>query len=276
MKYLIGTALALMFTATAYFVLSSDTAVKQPDPVQLSATNPFLNPEPVEIPPDADRSDYAKKLFAEARYREAVSVAAQVSPDEAPKRIRASAMILAGQALMQINDAPSRRYAREAYQMYLGQFPKEAQADAARYGLGLIALEDSDAPGALMHFTSLLRDYPDSAFSSNAAFFSSHIATFNDAQNDTLKGQVLRFASPFLPSNPAALVAVLTSLASVLVWFLFDWESLYQKLFVKKDRVVWLLLAVFAALATTNYVFENRRNAKLMLDATKALAILKR
>ncbi len=277
MKYLIGTALVLMFAATAYFVLNPDaTVINAPHRARVSDANPFLKPQSAEIPFNADPSDYAKKLFADGRYAEVVPVAAKLSAAGAPPRVKASAMMLAGQALMQINDAPSRRYARELYDLYIEQFSNEGQVDGARYSLGLIAMTDGDAPAALMQFTTLLRDHPDSAFASNAAYFASHIATLNQRQNDSLKGRTLRLASPFLPSSAPALVAVLTSLASVLAWFMFDWQSLYQKLFVKKDPLVWSLLVVFAALATTNYLFEDRRNTRLMLDATKTLAFIKR
>jgi hypothetical protein len=179
---------------------------------------------------------------------------------------------MAAQSLMQTNTPDSRRYARQLYEVYQQQFSKQGNLDTVYYNLGLIDLAEADGPSALVNFTTLLQEYPESHFASNAALSARQIAVVMERQNESLKGRVLRLIGPVLPTNAAALVGIVTSLASVIVWFLYDWEGHYKKLFVKKDPVVWVLLIMFVALAATNYLFEDRENAKSMLDATKILA----
>ena len=84
----------------------------------------------------------------------------------------------------------------------------------------------------------MLQEYPDSRFAPNAAYFARQISTVIARQNETLKGRVLRRIGPFLPSNTTALVGILTSLASVIVWFAYDWQGHYHKLIVEKDPAI--------------------------------------
>jgi putative Ca2+/H+ antiporter (TMEM165/GDT1 family) len=79
-----------------------------------------------------------------------------------------------------------------------------------------------------------------------------------------------------LPSNAAAFVGILTSLATVLMWFLYDWQGHYNRLIVQKDPVTWVLLIMFVGLAVTNYLMEDRQTAKTMLDATKTVTLPRR
>jgi len=135
----------------------------------------------------------------------------------------------------------------------------------------MLELGEGNGPAALLHFTTLPQEQPESHFAANAALSARKIATVIEKQNETLKGRVLRIVGPFLPTNAAALIGILTSLASVLAWFIYDWESHYQKLIVKKDPVVWILLIMFIALAATNYLFEDQADAKSMLDLVKSV-----
>ena len=276
MKYVIAAAIALVLTVTAYFVFNPGARITGPQPVSVSSENPLLKPKPVDIPFNTDKAAYARKLFADGQYQQAVSVSANMFSSATSRQSKAAALLLAAQALVQANDAKSRLYARELYELYLEQFPKEGSVDSVYYNLGLLASADTDGPTALLHFTTLLQEYPESSFAPNAAFFARQIAGVIERQNETLKGRVLRLIGPVLPSNSAALVGLLTSMASVLVWFCYNWQAHYEKLIVKKDPFVWTLLIMFVALAATNYLFEDRENAKSMLDATKALAVLKR
>ena len=272
MKYVIAGLVVLLLSVTAYFVFNPGVFAPKARPVMVSADNPFFKPKLVDIPFNADKDEFGRKLFAEGKFDDAVSVYAAIFSSANSQQTKAAAVLMAAQSLMQANNTDSRRYARQLYEVYQEQFSRDGNLDTVYYNLGLIALADADGPTALLHFTTLLQEYPESHFASNAALSARQIALVLERQNETLKGRVLRLIGPILPSNAAALVGIVTSLASVMVWFLYDWEGHYNKLFVKKDPVVWVLLIMFVALAATNYLFEDRENAKSMLDATKALA----
>ena len=272
MKYLIAGFVVVALGVTAYFIFNPGTRAAKREPVLISNDNPFFKPKPVDVPFNMDKAEFGRKLFAEGRYDDAVSVYSGIFSSSDSRQAKATALLMGAQSLMQADSPDARRYARQVYAVYEEQFSKEGNLDSVYYNLGLLALADADGPTALLHFTTLLQEYPESHFAANAALSAHQIAVIIERQNETLKGRVLRLIGPFLPTNSAALVGILTSLASVTVWFLYDWEAHYQKLIVKKDPVVWVLLIVFVVLAATNYLFEDRENAKSMLDATKALA----
>ena len=276
MKYWIVGLAVLLFLGTAYFVVNPGTGPARLQPARISDNNPFLKPKAVDIPFETDKADFGRKLFADGRYNDAVAVYSSIFSKSSSQQQKAAALLLAAQALVQANDPGSRRYARELYGIYRDKFSKEGNLDAVYYNLGLLAATEADGPTALLHFTTLLQEYPDSQFAVNAAFSARQIAAVIERQNETLKGRVLRRIGPFLPSNSTALVGILTSMASIIVWFAYDWQAHYHKLIVKKDPVVWTLLIMFVVLAATNYLFEDRENAKSMLDATKALAAVRR
>jgi len=261
---------------TAYFVIHPGVRNSRPQPVSISPSNPFFSPKPVDIPYNTGKVDYARKLFADGEYVESVSVSGSLFAAETSRQVKATLMLTAAQALVETNDAASRRYARELYQVYQEQFAAEGNLDTVHYNLGLLAVNDANGPAALLHFTTLLQEHPESRFASNAAFFSRQIAGVIEREHETPKGKILRWLGPLLPSNAPALAGILTSVATVLMWFLYDWKGHYERLIVRKDPVTWVLLLMFVGLAVTNYVFEDQENAKSMLDATKALSAIRR
>ena len=276
MKYLIASLTVLLLLITAYLVFKSGTEAARRPRVEISAGNPFSSAKPLELPFDTSAADYARKLFEDGRYHDAAAAYGAMFPASSSPKAKAGHVLMAAQALVQADDAESRRYARELYETYVEKFSSEGHLDSVHYNLGLIAAADGSAAAALLEFTSLLQEYPESQHASNAAFFSRELAAVLERRDESLKGKILRVAGPALPSNPAALAGFLTSMASIIVWFVYDWKGHYEKLILKKDPLVWTLLVMFVSLAVTNYVFENRGGAKFMLDATKALGALKR
>jgi hypothetical protein len=276
MKYVVAIGIAVILVVTAYFVINPGVRNSRPQPVSISPSNPFFSPKPVEIPYNTGKVDYARKLFADGKYAESVSVCGSLFSAEPSRQMKATLVLMAAQALVEMNDAGSRRYASELYQVYLEQFAAEGNLDTVRYNLGLLALNEANGPTALLHFTTLLQENPESRFAPNAAFSARQIAGVIEREHETPKGKILRWLGPLLPTNAAALAGILTSLATVLMWFLYDWKGHYERLIVNKDPVTWVLLLMFVGLAVTNYVMEDQQNAKSMLDATKALSSLRR
>lgn len=276
MKYAIAIVIAVILMVTAYFVINPGVRQSKAQPVRISSTNPFFRPKSVDIPYNADKLEYARKFFADGNYPQTVAVAGTLFSTDASRHMKATLLLMAAQALVEMKDAESRRYARELYQVYQEQFAAEGNLDTVEYNLGLLAASEANGPTALLHFTTLLQEHPDSRFASNAAFFAQQIAGVIEREHETPKGRILRWIGPLLPTNAAALAGILTSLATVLMWFLYDWKGHYERLIVRKDPVTWILLIMFVGLAVTNYVMEDQQNAKSMLDATKALSALKR
>jgi hypothetical protein len=275
MKSWIAGLFILVLAITAYFVFRPGSGAAKPEAVMVSPDNPFFIPKQVTTPFGTDKPDLGKQLFAQARYDEAVSVYSGIFSTASSKQTKSNALLMAAQSLT-LEDTPiSRRYARQLYEVFVDQFPKEANADSAYYNLGMLELGEGNGSAALLHFTTLLQEYPESHFAANAALSARRIAAVLEKQNETLKGRVLRVVGPFLPSNATALIGILTSLVSILAWFmLYDWKSHYHKLFVQKDPIVWLLLLMFITLAVTNYLFEDQADAKSMLDLVKPLGKL--
>jgi hypothetical protein len=274
MKFWIAGFFILVLAITAYFVFQPGAGAAKPEPVMISPDNPFLISKQVTVPFGTEKTDFGKQLFAQGHYDDAVSVYSGIFSSASSKQAKSNALLMAAQSLTLEDTPTSRHYAKQLYELFVDQFPKEANADSAYYNLGMLELGEGDGLAALLHFTTLLQEYPESHFAANAALTARRIAAVIEKQNETLKGRVLRFVAPFLPRNAAALIGILTSLASVLGWFIYDWESHYQKLIVKKDPVVWVLLLMFIALAATNYLFEDQADAKSMLDVVKSVGHL--
>ena len=276
MKYGVAIGISIILMVTAYFVLNPGVRESRAQTVSISSANPFFSPKPVDIPYNTEKVDYARKLFADGEYLSSVAVCGSLFANETSSQMKATLMLMAAQALVESNDAQSRRYARELYQTYQGQFAAEGSLDTVHYNLGLLAVSEANGPVALSHFTTLLQEHPESRFASNAAFFARQIAGVIEREHETPKGKILRWLGPLLPTNVAALAGILTSLATVMMWFLYDWKNHYDRLIVRKDPVMWVLLLMFVGLAVTNYIMEDQQNAKSMLDATKALSAIRR
>ena len=276
MKYAIAIVIVVILMVTAYFVMNPGIREVKAQPVRISPANPFFKPTAVDTPYNTDKVEYAQKLFADGDYAEAVAVCGAVFSTNASRHVKSTLVLMAAQAFVEMKDADSRRYARELYEMYQEQFPAEGNLDTVQYNLGLLAAGDANGPTALRHFTTLLQEHPDSRFAPNAAYFAQQIAAVIDREHETPKGKILRWLVPILPTNGAALAGILTSLATAVMWFLYDWKGHYERLIVRKDPVMWILLLMFVGLAVTNYVMEDQQNAKSMLDATKALSAIRR
>jgi hypothetical protein len=272
MKLWIAVLFLVLLSGTAFFVFRPGSGPAKSEPVMVSPDNPFFTPKQVTIPFGTDKAEFGRQLFSQGHYDDAVSVYSGVFASATSKQAKSNALLMAAQSLTLEDTPTSLRYARQLYEVFVDQYPKEANADSAYYNLGMLELGDGNGPSALLHFTTLLQEYPESHFAANAALSAQRIAAVIEKQNETLKGRVLRIVGPFFPRNSAALVGILTSLASVLGWFvLYDWKSHYHKLIVQKDPLVWLLLLTFVALAVTNYLFEDQADAKSMLDLVKPL-----
>lgn len=176
MKYVAAIAIAVILMVTAYFVINPGERTSQPQVVRISNSNPFFAPQAVQIPYNTDKLQYAQKLFGDGDYPQVVSLCATLFSSEFSKKAKATLLLMAAQALVEINDADSRRYAREIYQVYQDQFASEGNLDTVHYNLGLLAVNEANGPAALSNFTTLLQEFPESRFASNAAFFARQIA----------------------------------------------------------------------------------------------------
>src|SRR5262249_29186424 len=115
MKYVLAGLVVIIILGTGYFVLRPGTSPDGPPPTPISQDNPFFKPKQVDIPFDMDKSEFGRKLFADGRYGYAVAVYSAVFSSSNDRRQKATALLTAAQALVQRNDPPSRRHARELY-----------------------------------------------------------------------------------------------------------------------------------------------------------------
>ncbi len=256
----------------AYFVLNPGApATGLPAKAAVSAENPFFYPKAVAIPFGTDKMDFADQSFKAERYDDAVSALGAVYAERPAPADKAGAMQMAGQILFQKNDPSSRRYAREVLQAVINQYQGQVRLDSAHFYLGMIHVQEANAPVALFHFTTLLKDYPQSPFALNSAYVAQQIASVLATQDESVKGTILNRLKPLLPRNTKALIAILTSLCTTLIWFASAWQNHWTKLFQRKDPLLWLVLVAMMTLAGLNYVMEDQSHAKSMLEATKAL-----
>jgi len=267
--------LVILFPAvsiSAYFILNPGHRAEAPRVHSaISPDHPFFHPKAAEIAFGADGLDSAKKAFADGRVDDTVAILGHIYAQSGSVQERVAAMGMAGQALMQKGDPDSRRFAEELFTEVVRQYQGKAKLDSAEYNLGLIAIQDSDGPRALYHLTTVLRDYPDSDLAPNAASVAQHVASLIAGQNESPKGRLVAYLNPLLPENPTALIGILTSMVTTLIWFAHDWQNHYKKLVIQKDPVLWVVVILVGGLAVLNYAYEDKAHAKSMLDVGKVL-----
>lgn len=137
-------------------------------------------------------------------------------------------------------------------------------------------MADGEDARALVHFTTLLEDYPDSTQTASAAYAARYIANGIAARDQTLRGRILFRLQPFLPRNAAALLSMLTSSITLLVWLAYDWQNHYKRLFEQKNPFLWGLIIMLVGLAAANYVLEDQQNARSTVEAIKVLGQVKK
>lgn len=256
----------------AYFVVYPGSPATSPATVAaISADNPFFHSRPVEIPFGSDKMDYANDAFKTGRYDDAAAALAGACAERTSPSDKAACMEMAGQVLFQKNDSASRKHSREIFETVISQFGGKAQVDASHYYLGVIAVQDSDAPRALYHLTTVVKENPQSPLAMNSAHLAQQVAGLLVGQDESIKGRIVNYLKPLLPHNTTALVGILTSFFTTIIWFANDWRNHWTKLIRHKDPVLWFVILMMVTLAGLNYILEDQSHAKSMIEATKGL-----
>jgi len=145
---------------------------------------------------------------------------------------------------------------------FLRDYPASDFADDALYTLGTVYLEQNRLSEAVVQFTRLMGEYPESDRLVEARFMAQKCSAMLVEARD--KGEVDKYSlsvlGNLLPNNLASLVSFFSALVAPLVWLLISFTGSKEKMTaLRTSKKLWMLILLFVGFLAVNYIMNQNR-----------------
>jgi TolA-binding protein len=203
----------------------------------------------------------AEQLLSGGDYASALRVLGSVIKSDSDRPLRGQALLMAGIAIATRSDHSD--VAIQTFSYYVTQFPDQPGIPNAEYQLALLYLEKGRFDKAQTLLTKILRDFPNNAVSSSAAYLAAQSAETMEHSNSEANRRVGSVVSDLLPSQSVPLGTYIAAfLTTIVSTYLSNREKIH-----KGHSITVICVLVLAALATYT-AFVNVRSRQ---DVSRAL-----